>query len=397
MEALTLIVIAGLLGPLISSFRRIAIPIVIGEILGGILLGPAVLDLVSIHDPVVDVLHKAGFAVLMFTVGMHLPLKDKSLRAQARPGLLAALATFAVGAGVGYAIALLTHFHHPLVIVLLVANSSAALAIPVIRSTPNQDSPATTKVILWIMLTDLLAVFALPLVGGTHPLPEVILGSLAVTAAAWLSFAALRRLGRTSWWKNIQEESINLGWGWTLRICLVLLFSLTWLAAASGTSALVAGFAVGVAVSAVGANDRLLAEIIGIGEGFFIPAFFVALGTTLNPESLTKPATLYLTALLSLGAILVHQAGALLLRVNWRNGLVATAALGVPAAVVTLGVSGHWLSPSQADAVMASALVSIGICSLGAALLPGAASLKDRGSLTSGLLPPLPAPKEQQQ
>ncbi|NCY16020.1 MAG: cation:proton antiporter, partial [Actinobacteria bacterium] len=68
MGAVAVIVAAGLLGPLLAVWRRFPMPVVIGEILAGFLVGPQLLDIVHPDEPVVVALHDAGFALLMFTV-----------------------------------------------------------------------------------------------------------------------------------------------------------------------------------------------------------------------------------------------------------------------------------------------------------------------------------------
>ena len=387
MRALILIAVAGLLGPLLGSFRRWPVPVVVGEVIGGIIIGPAVLGWVSIADPVVNILHTAGFAVLMFTVALHLPLRDKTLRKGIRPASLAIVGTFAVGFALGGLISWLLGLPHLWTWGLLCANSSAALALPVLR--PEPDKPideSTGRLVVWIAGADLLAVLLVPLTTSSRGLGKVVLGSLIVTAVAWVSFFALRALGRRRWWSELRTQSRHRGWGVDLRVALILLFGLTWIAQGSGTSALVAGFAAGIAVSALGADERLLTEVVGIGEGFFIPAFFVALGTTLRPQSLVDSKALELVALLVAGSLLAHLAGSLLVRLGGRGTLVSSAQLGVPAAVVTIGAAGHWLRPAEATAIMGVALISIGLCSLGAAIhsqpLP-----RDRGTLTHLLAP----------
>jgi Kef-type K+ transport system membrane component KefB len=168
---------------------------------------------------------------------------------------------------------------------------------------------------------------------------------------------------------------------------LILVFGLTWIAETSGTSALVAGFASGIAVAAAGADDRLLTEVVGIGEGFFIPAFFVALGTTLRPQALGNKTALTLAGLLVVASIGTHYVGSLVARSGWRGTFVACAQLGVPAAVVTIGTANGWLPASQATAIMGVSLLSIGLCSFGALLSERPTRIRDRGTLTHLLAP----------
>jgi len=87
---LAVIVLAGLGGPLLGLARRRFVPIVAGEIIAGILVGPTVLHVVDSTDVTVSFLGEIGFAMLMLTVGMHLPLRDRRLFASLRGGALLA-------------------------------------------------------------------------------------------------------------------------------------------------------------------------------------------------------------------------------------------------------------------------------------------------------------------
>src|ERR1700758_4768978 len=98
---LVVIVLAGLGGPL-ASLAGGLIPVASGEIAAGVLVGPAVLGAVDPSAATVSFLGEVGFAMLMLTVGMHLPLRDPRIGASLREGtaLAAAVAVLAIPAGV---------------------------------------------------------------------------------------------------------------------------------------------------------------------------------------------------------------------------------------------------------------------------------------------------------
>jgi Kef-type K+ transport system membrane component KefB len=87
---LALIVAAGLAGPLLAAGRRTFVPVVVGEILAGVFLGRTGLDLIHADNPTLSFLADAGFAMLMLTVGMNVPLRDGRLRHALGRGALAA-------------------------------------------------------------------------------------------------------------------------------------------------------------------------------------------------------------------------------------------------------------------------------------------------------------------
>ena len=85
---------------------------------------------------------------------------------------------------------------------------------------------------------------------------------------------------------HLRRLSKQRHWALDLRLSLLVLFFLAWLAQKSGTSILIAGFGAGVMVALVGGPKRLSTQMRGVAEGFFIPLYFVVLGTQLDLRGL---------------------------------------------------------------------------------------------------------------
>jgi hypothetical protein len=77
-------------GPLLGITGRRFVPVVIGEIVAGIVGGRTALGLVDPTNRTVSFLGEVGFAMLMLSVGMHLPLRDPRLAHWLRHGALLA-------------------------------------------------------------------------------------------------------------------------------------------------------------------------------------------------------------------------------------------------------------------------------------------------------------------
>ncbi len=96
---ITLIIVAGLFGPLLASSRRVLIPVVVGELLAGIALGKTGAGLIKADNPTIAFLGTMGFAVLMMVAGMHVPLRNRALLGSLRKGGVAVAASAVVGVG----------------------------------------------------------------------------------------------------------------------------------------------------------------------------------------------------------------------------------------------------------------------------------------------------------
>jgi Kef-type K+ transport system membrane component KefB len=131
---LALITTAGLAGPLLAALPRLGLPLVVGEIAAGVLLGRTGLGWIDAGESTTAFLSEVGFAMLMFVVGTRLPLRDPGLRDSVRPAAMAALLTMTLAVPAGFALALVGP-DRPLVLAVVVATSSAAVALPILQGT----------------------------------------------------------------------------------------------------------------------------------------------------------------------------------------------------------------------------------------------------------------------
>ena len=102
---LALIVVAGLAGPLLASVPGLRIPVVVGELLVGILLGKTGFGILDHTDPTFGLLANIGFALVMFVVGTHVPIRDRAQRSAAPAAVLRAVVVGAVAACLGVGLA----------------------------------------------------------------------------------------------------------------------------------------------------------------------------------------------------------------------------------------------------------------------------------------------------
>ena len=105
---LLVIVLAGLGGPLLALTPRFFVPLMIGEIVAGALVGEAGLGAVHPASATTSFLSQVGFAMLMLSAGMHLPLRDPRLFASLREGALVATVVGVLAVPAGLAIG---HWH----------------------------------------------------------------------------------------------------------------------------------------------------------------------------------------------------------------------------------------------------------------------------------------------
>jgi len=367
---LALIVACGLAGPALAGLPRFAPPVVVGELAAGVVIGSTGFGIIDPSEPTLKFLAAIGFALLMFSVGTSLPLRDPALRSALRGGITVTIVTGAIALVVGFVASQITDLHRPLILAVLLVTSSAAVAMPALEEAGLVGAHAGIVTAAWVTLADIGSVLALPFVVVHGSVWNVILGGIAVAAATMAIWIALRSARTEVWFRHYREKSKTRGWGLDLRISLLSLFVLAWLALRIGTSILVAGFCSGAIVALVGEPKRLVWQILGLAQGFFVPLFFVVLGAQINLRALaTTPKDLVLAVTLAVGLVITHVAAARICRLPMGSGLVASAQMGVPAAAVSVGLATHILSPGQSAAILAATLISVGVMSVGVRVL----------------------------
>jgi Kef-type K+ transport system membrane component KefB len=366
---LALIVAVGLLGPLLAGLpTRFAPPAVVVEIAAGIVIGRTGTRTIDATQPTLAFLADIGFALLMFIVATKLPLRDARLRGAVRRGLWATAVTVGLAIAAAPAVAAVTGLHRPAMLAVLIASSSCAIVLPTIGTGAHDEAILVT--IVWVSLADVVTVLAVPFVLSTGGFGRALSGALLVVASAIAIGLLLRRMIGLERVEALRDASHRLGWAVDLRFSLLVLFTLAWIAERFDTSALLAGFAAGVMVSLLGEPRRVADQLIGLGEGFFVPLFFVVLGARLDLRALVDSRDdLLLLALLTIAATVVPMTAAAIVRLPTASGLLAAAEMGVPSAVASLGLATGALQPGQAAAIMGAAALSLGAAAVGAARL----------------------------
>jgi Kef-type K+ transport system membrane component KefB len=367
---LAVIVCAGLAGPLLAIGRGGLVPVVVGELAAGVVIGKTGTRWVDTGNATTAFLSQIGFAMLMFTAGMHVPIRQPGIARGLRRGAAAAIVVGALSAPAGIGIAAVLGGGHGAIYALLLASGSAAILLPVLEEENLLADERILPLMAQVGIADVAAIVALPLVLQPSKAGDAAVGAVAVAGTAAAIFAITHPLRGHEIIHRIRDESKKRGWALDLRLALVALFVLAWIAIRAGTSILIAGFSVGLLVALVGGPKRLSRQVTGIGAGFFVPLFFVTLGAKLDLRALySHPSTLELTGLLTVANVAVHAVGALVTRQPWPSALAATAQLGLPAGAVTLGLQEHVLSAGQGGAILLAALVTIALCPVGVALL----------------------------
>lgn len=355
---LALVVAVGLLGPLGSARARWRVPVVVGELVAGLVIGTSGLRLVDPANDDFTLLAEIGFGLTMVVVGSQVPLRDPDVRAAFARGALGAAAVGAASAVLAAVLALVSHSGHGLLYGVLLASSSAALVLPMLQSV-GVGRRSAPQLVAQIAVADVVCVVLLPLVieparALTAGIGLVIIA--AITVGLGLVMIRFEGSGRR---RRLHAYSERRRFALELRVSLLVLFSFAAIAQFAHLSILIAGFALGLLLSAVGEPHRLARQLFGMTEGFFGPLFFVWLGASLDLRELgTHPGMILVGLALGAGAVLAHLASRFA-GLPWAQAVASAGQLGVPVAAVTLGLQTRTLAPGEGGAILLGALVSV--------------------------------------
>jgi Kef-type K+ transport system membrane component KefB len=283
---LFLVVICG--PPLVKRGR---IPGIIGLLLGGFVIGPHALNLITAGNTTVPELGQVGLLYLMFVAGVELDLA--LLRVHRRAAIGFGLLTFGFPMLFGTIVGFALSFGVPASLLLgsLLA-SHTLLLYPMIREKGLASDPAAASAVGATVLTDTLALIVLAAVAGSNVeggTPATIALQVGVGLVVLLGFSlvVLPHIVRFAFRHLAGDRSVRY-----------LVVFAGFLAAASLAGVLkiegiVGAFFAGMALNRFVPNEGpLMRRIEFFGSTVFIPIFLVSVGLLLNPQVIVQSATL---------------------------------------------------------------------------------------------------------
>lgn len=348
-----------LISPVIARFLRV--PVVVAEIIIGIVIGPSFLNL--LHESAwLLFMSMIGFIYLMFIVGLEVELSyvKESLFKVVAISLGSFLTPFALGYLIG------VYFNvSPSFIGLALSTTSMGVILPTVKEFSSKKEVA--QVILGAaILVDIISMFALMyIVEQTYlTLDKVFLIMillLALIAAAEL-VKACKSL-RTRIVKSLESHHLDV------KLSLTTIFGLSVFAEYVGIHAIIGSFFAGLLISELEDKvEGLLEKLLSFGYGFFIPTFFITVGIRTNLKYLISGVgeLELLIALLAagfMGKILGTSIPAKILGFNKYEslsmGFAMNARLSLIIAAAELGVATGIIGPETYSTFILLAVVSV--------------------------------------
>ncbi|MFC2013165.1 DNA polymerase III subunit alpha [Chloroflexota bacterium] len=278
---LIIILVAAIAGGMLA--RRARLPVLLGYLVGGIIVGPYGFGLVK-DLATVDVLANIGVILLLFTLGLEFSLKE--VRRIGRIAILGGLAQILLTAAVGLALGRLLGWavFEAVFFGFLIALSSTMIVLKTLMERGELDTRHGRIMIGILLVQDLSVVplmIILPAVGGGEAGLLVSLGLAALKAMAFIGVMLVLGIWVLPWLlgRVARERSGELFLLTLVTLCLAAAFGTYFF----GLSAAFGAFVAGLLISQSAFARQALANVIPLRDTF-VAIFFISLGMLADPR-----------------------------------------------------------------------------------------------------------------
>jgi Kef-type K+ transport system membrane component KefB len=369
LRSLLIIVFVAALAPLVAELpKRLRIPVVVAEIMLGMLIGPEVLGIAD-PDGLVQFMSTLGLIFLFFLAGLEVDLG----RVRGRPlklggwgwALSAAIAmtTAAVLKEAGFVV-------DGLLVGIALCTTAIGTLMPILRDSGELSTPFGPFVLAAGAAGEFGPLLLMSVFLTTDEAPLEVIVLLVVFFVVSMGAAAIALRARPPHVITTIEKTMRTSAQLAVRLSLAALFGLAYLAYRFGFDVILGAFAAGLVVGLVTKGEEaeeVRLKFEGIGFGFLIPIFFVVTGMNFDLDALFSSVSALLRLPLFLGLFLVVRGVPAFL--FYRRALPAgdrpplalysATALPLVVAVTTIGLETDRMSPENAAALVGAAMLSV--------------------------------------
>lgn len=306
-------------------------PAVLGKLLAGIVVGPALLGWVDNSDWLAH-FSEIGVLLLMFIAGLETDLEQ--LRKDWKASLSVALGGIILPFAGGYGAAVLFGLSsgQAIFLGLLLSATSVSISVQTLKEMNKLSSREGTTILGAAVVDDVVVVVLLAVVmsllgsGGDVSIPlllgkKVLFFAVVIAASWWLVPFVMKWLSRFP----VTEAAISAA--------LVICFGFAYFADAMGVAGIIGAFAAGIAIGQTPLRHTVETKIEPIAYSLFVPVFFISIGLNVTFAGIGEQ--LLFIVLLSIVAILTKlfgaAAGARLTGFNMRSSI------GIGAGMISRG------------------------------------------------------------
>ncbi|MBH9985504.1 cation:proton antiporter [Lactobacillus sp. M0390] len=359
MGILCLILLFALIGGQIAN--RCGLPAVIGELLAGIVIGPAMLNWVQ-PSGLIKSFSDIGVVLLMFLAGLESDLAI--LKKLWKPSFLVAIFGMVVPIVIAYLTGIAFKFSQTesLFLGITFAATSVSISVAVLQEMKKLETKEGMTILGAAVVDDLLSVILLSVVSsvtGTHT--DSANANLGLGLTLLLQLVYLVVLLAASIWLfprmlKLSERFLLPAAKPLVTIIIVLLAAFG--AEKVGLSNVIGAFFVGLAFSRLPDKQKLQKSFTDIGYSLFIPIFFASIGLEMSITGIFKDGLLFIVLFVgsvisklvgaSVGAKMAGFSSSSAYQVG--TGMISRGEMAL--VVAQIGLSNHLLAPAAYSTVV---------------------------------------------
>jgi len=366
---LILIMSIAVLAPLLAYgiSRWLPVPLVIFEILLGILSGPDVLGWAG-DGQVIDTLSDLGLAMLIFLAGYEIEF-DRVRGATLKRSLGAWLTALVVGLVLASS---LTGLSKGVYIGTALTSTALGTVLPVLRDAGDLHTRFGTVMATFGAVGEFGPIIAIALLlsGRSPGRSTAVLAAFALLTAAAVWWAMRPR---PPWFPRVIARTLHGSGQFAVRLVVLLLAVMLGISQALGLDVLLGAFAAGMLTrlllhgAAPESAGPVLEKVEAMGFGFLVPVFYVVTGMEFDLDALLSGGRallllpVFLLLFLVVRGLPVYALAPPDLVVRDRRALTlfASTALPLVVAITTIGVDDGVLKTEEAAALVGAAMLSV--------------------------------------
>lgn len=377
---LSLVLLLAFFVPILLSRLR-GLPVVVGEIIAGVIFGPSLLGLIS-DGPILTFMSDIGLAFLMFLAGLEIdfnaifPKKAVGKKSPTPPvqvaplslGLYLGTLVLAVpGAWLLKTWGMTGDFW---MLIFVLSATSLGVLLPVLKERDLMHHTYGRVIFITAMLADFITVLALTfyLITLEHGFSPRVFSIGLLFVAFLLVFQFGPNFVRTPSVQRFFEELSRATVQIKVRGAIAILMLFVVMAEFVGAELILGAFLGGMIISLLkGPEDEgLVHKLEAFGFGFFIPVFFILVGVDLDVRALldAPESLLFLPVLLAV-SLLVKILPMLLAKkhFSWREivggGILLNTHLSLEVAVAVIGLRLGLFDPATNTTIILFAILSV--------------------------------------
>ena len=352
--SLVIVILAAFITPILLHRLKINfIPVVVAEILIGLIIGKSGFDIVH-EDMWLETLSTLGFIFLMFLSGLEIDFtafssakkRVKLPSGKLEPNSFAVssivfIGIFLVSLGLSYLFVWAGFIDNAFLMTLIISTISLGVVVPTLKEAHLMKTGIGQIILLIAVIADLatmilLAVFvSLNDTGGGNTWLLLVLFGVGVV----LYFLG-RRFKNLNFLEAMSTGTVQIG----TRAVFSLIIFLVALSETVGAENILGAFLAGVLVSLLAPNQEMIHKLDSFGYGFLIPIFFVMVGVDLDVWTLFGDPKLLMLIPLLLIALLLSKLLPIYILKRWydiktviASGFLLTSTLSLVIAAATIG------------------------------------------------------------